>query len=91
MPAPEYRLLHETGRLSTAPVYVVGVYSGVEKVAEAHGPSMLVAQERAAVEALKRIFVVDIPDAVRKSDFLLTQNESSFPKDLSWLRHKLGQ
>lgn len=34
MEEPDYRLLHESGRLSNTSVYVVGVYSGVEKIAE---------------------------------------------------------
>lgn len=70
---PEYRLLHETGRLSTSSIYVVGAYSGLEKLSEAHGPSFLVAQERVAVEALRRLFVFEVPNAVRKSDRLLDQ------------------
>lgn len=70
---PDYRLLHETGRLSDTSIYVVGVYSGLDKLAEAHGPSMLVAQERAAIEALGKLFIVDTPDAGRKSDVLLEQ------------------
>lgn len=67
---PTYRLLHESGRLSTSPIYVVGVYSHLDKLAEAHGPSLLVAQERAAVEALKKLFLIYDPDAPRKSDLL---------------------
>lgn len=31
---PDYRLLHESGRLSNNSIFVVGVYSGVEKLAE---------------------------------------------------------
>lgn len=31
---PDYRLLHETGRLSSTSIYVVGVFSGMEKMAE---------------------------------------------------------
>ncbi|PJF16452.1 Ribonuclease III [Paramicrosporidium saccamoebae] len=61
---PDYRLLHETGRQSSTSIYVVGVYS--------HGPSLLVAQERAAVEALRKLFIIDTPTAPRKSDCLLT-------------------
>lgn len=71
MPEPDYRLLHETGRLSNNSIYVVGVYSGTEKLAEAHGPSMLVAQERAAIEALRTLFLVEVPEARRASDAVL--------------------
>jgi len=71
MPEPDYRLLHETGRLSNTSIYVVGVYAGTEKLAEAHGPSILVAQERAAIEALRALFLVEVPEACRASDAAL--------------------
>jgi dsRNA-specific ribonuclease len=31
---PDYRLLHETGRQSSTSIYVVGVYCGLDKLAE---------------------------------------------------------
>lgn len=61
---PTYRLLHETGRYSSTSIYVVGVYNTIrsslvlgEKLGEGHGPSILVAQERAATEALRAEFL----------------------------------
>lgn len=89
MPEPDYRLLHETGRLSTCSIYVVGVYAGLEKLAEANGPSLVVAQERAATTALTRLFVVDMPDAPRRSDsveYLEPQKDLDLPS----LRKFLG-
>lgn len=51
--APVARMLSETGRLSIAPVYNVGVFSGKEKLGEATGASLREARFRAAVSALK--------------------------------------
>jgi dsRNA-specific ribonuclease len=51
--APVARLISETGRLSIHPVYVVGVYSGKEKLGEGSGSSLNEARFRAAAAALK--------------------------------------
>lgn len=50
---PVARLLSETGRMSRHPVFVVGIFSGVEKLGEGSGPSLDEARTRAAVAALK--------------------------------------
>lgn len=50
---PVARLLSETGRGSRHPVYVVGIYSGKDKLGEAAGASLDEARTRAAVAALK--------------------------------------
>jgi dsRNA-specific ribonuclease len=50
---PVARWESETGRRSVAPVFVVGVYSGLEKIGEGHGGSLDEARIRAAVHALK--------------------------------------
>ncbi|KAI0859847.1 ribonuclease III [Xylaria cubensis] len=50
---PVARLLSETGRLSRTPVYVVGIYSGRDKLGEAAGANLLVAKRAAAINALK--------------------------------------
>lgn len=73
---PQYRLLHETGRLSGGAAFVVGVYSGAHKIAESDGPSLLVAQERAAMAALRDLFLVDTPRAPRP---ILTDKIRSLP------------
>lgn len=70
MSGVDYRLLHESGRLSNDSIYVVGVYSGLDKLAEANGPSLLVAQERAAVEALRKIYLVESSKLKRSTDCL---------------------
>lgn len=51
--APIARLESETGRLSRTPVFIVGVYSGKEKLAEAPGASLDIARKKAAMNALK--------------------------------------
>ncbi|KAI0516882.1 ribonuclease III [Xylaria bambusicola] len=50
---PVARLLSETGRLSRTPVYVVGIYSGYDKLGEAAGPSLDAAKSAAAINTLK--------------------------------------
>lgn len=51
--APIARLVSETGRLSRHPVFVVGVYSGKDKLGEGAGSSLDEARTRAAAAALK--------------------------------------
>lgn len=50
---PVARILSETGRLSRSPVFVVGIFSGTEKLGEGAGPSLNEARIRASVNALK--------------------------------------
>ncbi|KAL7272474.1 54S ribosomal protein L3 mitochondrial [Rhizina undulata] len=63
---PVARLLSETGRKSIAPVFVVGVYSGPERLGEGQGASLNEARIRAAANALKSWYLykpvdVDLP------------------------------
>lgn len=51
--SPVARLISETGRLSRHPVFVVGVYSGKDKLGEGAGSSLNEARTRAAAAALK--------------------------------------
>jgi dsRNA-specific ribonuclease len=50
---PVARILSETGRASISPVYVVGIYSGKDKLGEAAGSSLDEARIRASVVSLK--------------------------------------
>lgn len=50
---PVARVLSETGRHSRHPVYVVGIFSGTDKLGEAAGASLREAKTRAAIAALK--------------------------------------
>jgi len=51
--SPVARILSETGRKSRHPVFVVGVFSGNDKLGEGAGASLDEARTRAAVAALK--------------------------------------
>lgn len=51
--APVARIDSETGRRSRTPVFVVGIYSGNDKLGEGAGASLDEARTRAAVAALK--------------------------------------
>lgn len=50
---PVARLISETGRLSRSPVFVVGVYSGDDKLGEGAGSSLNEGRVRAAAAALR--------------------------------------
>lgn len=50
---PVARLESETGRLSRTPVYVVGIYSGKDKLGEGVGPSLDFARWKAGISSLK--------------------------------------
>lgn len=66
---PVARLISETGRLSRHPVFVVGVYSGKDKLGEGVGASLDEARIRAAAAALKSWYLyspldVTVPSSV---------------------------
>lgn len=50
---PVAKIISETGRKSRHPVFVVGIFSGSDKLGEGSGPSLMEARERAALSALK--------------------------------------
>lgn len=51
--SPVARVIDETGRLSRVPVFVVGVFSGRDKLGEAAGSSLNEARFKASIHALK--------------------------------------
>lgn len=55
------RLLSETGRLSSSPVFVVGIFSGSDKLGEGFGTSLKMAEYRAAEDALHRLYLTRHP------------------------------
>ena len=61
--APVARLISETGRLSRHPVFVVGVYSGKDKLGEGAGSSLDEARTRAAApsEGGEALAAVTVP------------------------------
>ncbi|KAI5466596.1 ribonuclease III domain-containing protein [Mariannaea sp. PMI_226] len=63
--APVARLESETGRRSRTPVYVVGIYSGAEKLGEGAGPSLNVARWKASMNALKAWYMYSPGNKVR--------------------------
>jgi len=62
---PVARILSETGRMSRTPVFVVGIYSGNEKLGEGAGPSLAEARIRASVAALKAWYLYSPGNNVR--------------------------
>lgn len=58
---PVARWISETGRRSIAPAFVVGIYSGLDKIGEGDGGSMDEARIRAAVHALKGWYLYTPP------------------------------
>ncbi|PHH84381.1 hypothetical protein CDD83_2026 [Cordyceps sp. RAO-2017] len=62
---PLARLESETGRLSRTPVFVVGIYSGKEKLGEAAGPSLDVARRKACMMSLKAWYLYSPGNKVR--------------------------
>ncbi|KAJ5161567.1 hypothetical protein N7492_006959 [Penicillium capsulatum] len=50
---PVAKIISETGRKSRHPVFVVGIFSGEDKLGEGAGASLLEGRERAALSALK--------------------------------------
>jgi len=62
---PVARILSETGRMSRSPVFVVGIYSGHEKLGEGAGASLAEARIRASVAALKAWYLYSPGNNVR--------------------------
>lgn len=62
---PIARLLSETGRHSRTPVFIVGIFSGNEMLAEGAGASLDEARRRAAANALIAYFTYSPPEGVR--------------------------
>lgn len=77
LPNPTSRLLVETGRYTSHPMFIVGVFSGVQKLGEGQGASLSESKTRAAVNALK-------------SWYLYSPLESSLPSDASTESNTFG-
>ncbi|KAI8358216.1 ribonuclease III domain-containing protein [Mortierella sp. GBAus27b] len=74
---PVARMLAETGRQSKAPVFIVGVYSGTEKLGEGFGHSIAMAEFRANKDALTKYYMEELkdfslPSDVEKEGFIYT-------------------
>ncbi|KAI9343440.1 hypothetical protein DFJ73DRAFT_518425 [Zopfochytrium polystomum] len=81
-PRPVARLLRETGRLSTAPIFVVGMYSGIDKVGEAYGSSLNMAETKACKNAIERHFLKEVKDVELPSDAESEEARLSFFDDV---------
>ncbi|KAI8142439.1 ribonuclease III domain-containing protein [Fennellomyces sp. T-0311] len=66
--APVSRVISETGRLSSAPVFIVGVFSGEKKLGEGFGSSLKMAEFRACQDALASYYGKEEKDFVLPSD-----------------------
>ncbi|KAL5537041.1 MRPL3 [Sanghuangporus sanghuang] len=77
---PLSRLLKETGRLSNSPVFVVGIYSGSDKLGEGFGSSLKMAEYRAAEDSLHRLYLTRTPIDLLSlpTDTFASQNGSVF-------------
>ncbi|PVU86902.1 hypothetical protein BB559_003335 [Furculomyces boomerangus] len=64
---PVSRLLKETGRFTTSPVFIVGMFSGVSKIGEGFGSSIKMAEFRAAKDALTRYYGKEEKDFILPS------------------------
>lgn len=81
---PVSRLLKETGRFSMAPVFVVGIYSGADKLGEGFGSSLKMAEFRAAEDSLIRLYLT------RQPPHLVQLPTSTFPDALGNIYHASG-
>ncbi|KAJ3350782.1 hypothetical protein HDU83_009411 [Entophlyctis luteolus] len=66
-PSPVSRMLQETGRLSSNPVFIVGVYSGIEKIGQGFGSSIAMAETRAFKNALEIHYLRETKEVVGNS------------------------
>ncbi|KAL2159947.1 hypothetical protein VTH06DRAFT_2080 [Thermothelomyces fergusii] len=71
---PVARLLSETGRLSRTPVFVVGIFSGKDKLGEGAGPSLEHARNKAAMNALKSWYLYSPGADVRVPSDMLDED-----------------
>lgn len=67
---PVARLESETGRLSRTPVFVVGIYSGRDKLGEGTGSDLDSARKSAAINALKSWYLYSPGEVAVPSDAL---------------------
>ncbi|RKU46759.1 hypothetical protein DL546_004860 [Coniochaeta pulveracea] len=71
---PVARLLSETGRKSRTPVFVVGIYSGKDKLGEGAGPSLDAARTKAAMNSLKAWYLYSPGEDVRVPSDMLVED-----------------
>lgn len=70
---PVARLLSETGRLSRTPVFVVGIFSGNDKLGEGTAASLDHARKKACMNALKAWYLYSPGENVRVPSDMMTE------------------
>lgn len=75
---PVSRLLVETGRYTSHPLFVVGVFSGNEKLGEGQGASLIEAKTRASVNALKSWYLFSPVSTTLPSDINSEEKTTNF-------------
>jgi dsRNA-specific ribonuclease len=78
---PVARLISETGRLSRTPVFVVGIFSGEDKLGEGVGASLDEARVRAAAAALRSWYLYSPPAS---EIFLPSEFDGSAARTKQW-------
>lgn len=53
--------MKESGRFTNSPVFVVGVFSGIDQLGEGFGSSLKMAEYRAAEDAMHRLLLTRVP------------------------------
>lgn len=76
---PVARLLSETGRHSRSPVFIVGVYSGEDKLGEGEGASLDEARVRAAANAMRSWYLYSPP-----AEDIVLPSETEANSDKKW-------
>lgn len=82
--APVARVISETGRLSRHPVFVVGVFSGRDKLGEASGASLNEARFKASIKALKSWYLYS-PQLKSGEPMVPSAMEGEKGKDKTWI------
>jgi large subunit ribosomal protein L44 len=76
------RLLKETGRASLSPIFIVGVFSGAQKLGEGFGSSLKMADFRANEDALRRLYMTKNDTGSLPTDTLVDPQATYVPRRL---------
>ncbi|KAJ2849725.1 54S ribosomal protein L3 mitochondrial [Coemansia brasiliensis] len=77
MEYPVARILKETGRFTSSPVFVVGVFSGVKMIGMGFGSSLKMAEYRAAKDALIKYYGKEVKE-IQQSTLVGDEESISF-------------
>lgn len=79
MEYPVARIMKETGRFTSSPVFVVGVFCGTRMVGMGFGSSLKMAEHRAAKDALLKHYMKEIKEIQVPSEIDQEKDISFFP------------